>query len=138
MSGFSIDVPPHRRAAARHLSDVRRKLLRAFARQQISFPAIAMELGITTSRLERELTGELDITLGRVGELADLLGCEVSISFPAKLSASPSTEGSERETPAEPLPPLNTDGETSSSSATEHSPSGRQATPSQAGKEEQK
>lgn len=63
-------------------------------------------------------------------DLHDKAEALIAGSRPAESSASPSTEGSALLPPAEPLPPLNTDGETASVADT-LTPSGRPASHSQ-------
>lgn len=78
MSSFQLSVTPSRRAAARHVTNVRRALLKALAEEEIkrglTQSEIARVIGVHRSVINRELRGQKDITLGRVGELAFALG----------------------------------------------------------------
>jgi transcriptional regulator with XRE-family HTH domain len=78
---FQILLSPSRRAAARFISDVRRKLLMALAQESSSSGLtqsdLAREINVHRSVINRELRGYKDITLGRVAELAHAMGREV-------------------------------------------------------------
>jgi len=78
MGSFQITISPKRRAAARFISDVRRAIQEAFAVQQsangLTQSEIARRLEVHRSIISRELRGNSDLTLGRVGELAWALG----------------------------------------------------------------
>jgi DNA-binding IclR family transcriptional regulator len=78
MPSFQIAIEPNRRAAARFVGQVRRALQKAFAEEQkkrgLSQADIARALGVNRSVINRELKGFKDITLGRVAELAWVLG----------------------------------------------------------------
>lgn len=78
MTSFQISVTPSRRAAARHITRVRRALQKAFAEESgntgLTYSEIAREIGVHRSVINRELRGQKDLTLGRVGELAWALG----------------------------------------------------------------
>jgi plasmid maintenance system antidote protein VapI len=78
MPSFQITVTPSRRAAARFITRVRRALQKALAEEAqlsgLSQSKIAGAIGVHRSVINRELRGQRDITLGRVGELAWALG----------------------------------------------------------------
>lgn len=77
MPSFQLSVSPHRRAAAKFISEVHRKLQRAYAeRPDVTQTAIADALGVHRSVINRQIRGHQDMTLGRVGELAWALGLE--------------------------------------------------------------
>ena len=80
MSSFQTTVSPSRRAAARYVSDVRKKIQKALIQKSaetgITQSAIARALGVHRSVINRELRGQKDMTLGRVAELAWALGRE--------------------------------------------------------------
>lgn len=74
MTSFQIHVSRHRRAAARYVADVRRKIQMAFAESPLSQSDVARALGVHRSVISREVRGHKDLTLGRVAEIACLLG----------------------------------------------------------------
>jgi len=78
MPSFQISIEPNRRAAARFVGQVRRALQKAFVEEQqkrgISQSDIARALGVHRSVINRELKGFKDLTLGRVAEIAWVLG----------------------------------------------------------------
>lgn len=72
---FQITLAPNRRAAARFVGSVRRRLQRALAENpDVSRSAIARDLGVHRSVITRQLQGTADMTLGRVAEIAWSLG----------------------------------------------------------------
>jgi hypothetical protein len=78
MPSFRILVSPSRRAAARFITQVRRAFQRAYVEEKqkrgLSQSAIAREIGVHRSVINRELVGRKDITVGRIGELAWAMG----------------------------------------------------------------
>lgn len=78
MPSFQTSITPTRRTAARFISRVRRALQQAYVdehrKRGITQSDIARELGIHRSVINRELRGERDLTLGRIAELAHVLG----------------------------------------------------------------
>lgn len=78
MPSFRITIAPHRRAAARFISGVRRELQEAFSEEKVkrglNQSEIARMLGVHRTVVHRELRGQSDLTLGRVAELAYALG----------------------------------------------------------------
>lgn len=79
MPSFQLITTPSRRAAARHISKVRRAIQMAFAREAesgLTQSEIARRLNVHRSVINRELRGQRDITHGRVGELAYAMGYE--------------------------------------------------------------
>lgn len=78
MPSFQITIAPHRRAAARFISTVRRELQKAFAEEKakrgLNQSAIARLLGVHRTVIHRELRGDANLTLGRVAEIAFALG----------------------------------------------------------------
>lgn len=72
---YQIAIPKTRRAAARFIQQVRAQLLRAVAEAEVSQADIARELGVNRSVINRELRGTSDLSLGRVAEIAVILGC---------------------------------------------------------------
>jgi len=75
---FRISLTPSRRAAVRFISHVRRSFQKALAEEKykrgLTQSAIAKEIGVHRSVINRELTGRSDITVGRIGELAWAMG----------------------------------------------------------------
>jgi transcriptional regulator with XRE-family HTH domain len=113
MTSFQTTISPTRRAAARFIATVRRALQQAlveeFRKRGLTQSDIARELKVHRSVINRELRGERDIGLGRIGELAHVLGRKpvfdlperrtkpgVNYSFQAKSSAATNTEESRR------------------------------------------
>jgi transcriptional regulator with XRE-family HTH domain len=90
MPSFRITLSPTKRAAGRFVYGVRRKLQKAYSEEQkkrgLTQTAIAREIGVHRSVINRELRGGKDITLGRVAELATALGRRVNIEFPEMLA----------------------------------------------------
>jgi hypothetical protein len=78
MPSFRISVTPSRRAAARYVTKVRRALQKAYAEEKrdngLTQTAIAKAIDVHRSVINRELRGQKDITIGRVGELAWAMG----------------------------------------------------------------
>jgi hypothetical protein len=78
MPSFRISVTPSRRAAARFVTKVRRTLQKAYAEEKrkhgLTQTAIARALNVHRSVINRELKGQKDITVGRVGEFAWVMG----------------------------------------------------------------
>jgi transcriptional regulator with XRE-family HTH domain len=78
MPSFQISITPSRRVAARFVTGVRRKLLKALEeenrRRGLKQTDIARAIGVHRSVINRELRGKKDLTLGRLGELAWAMG----------------------------------------------------------------
>ena len=78
MPSFQITIAPHKRAAARFIAGVRRELQKAFseekAKRGLNQSEIGRMLGVHRTVIHRELRGDSDLTLGRVAELACVLG----------------------------------------------------------------
>lgn len=74
MTSFQISITPSRRAAARFILDVRRKLQKALAdennKSKLTQSDIARTIGVHRSVINREMKGYKDMTLGRLAELA--------------------------------------------------------------------
>ena len=85
MPSFQITLSPSKRAAARFVNNVRRKLLLALSEETekrgLTQTDIAREIGVHRSVINRELRGQKDITLGRVAELASAMGRRAVIEF---------------------------------------------------------
>jgi len=86
MPSFRIALSRTERAGGRFILAVRRGLQKAFAEENkkrgITQSHMAREIGVHRSVINRELRGEKDITLSRVGELARALGRRAVVSFP--------------------------------------------------------
>lgn len=82
MTSFRLSVTPHRRAAARFIDNVHRCLLKAYADSpDVTQTAIANTLGVHRSVINRQMRGRKDMSLGRVAELAHLLGYEAEFEL---------------------------------------------------------
>jgi plasmid maintenance system antidote protein VapI len=85
MTSFQITLTPSRRAATRFIGQVRRALQKAYIEEQaakgMSQSDIARALKVHRSVINRELKGLKDITVGRVGELAWVLGRKPLLSL---------------------------------------------------------
>ena len=82
MTSFRLSVTPHRRAAARFIDNVHRRLLKAYADSpDVTQTAIANTLGVHRSVINRQMRGRKDMSLGRVAELAHLLGYEAEFEL---------------------------------------------------------
>lgn len=71
---FQIAVKPARRAAARLVLDVRRRLQQALDDENVTQAFIAEKIGVDRSVVNRQIKGTADLSLGRVGEIAEVLG----------------------------------------------------------------
>src|SRR5438046_380196 len=78
MPSFQISITPSRRVAARFVTGVRRKILKALEEEAqktgLKQTDIARTIGVHRSVINRELRGKKDLTLGRVAELAFAMG----------------------------------------------------------------
>lgn len=87
MPSFRISITPSRRVAARFVTGVRRKILKALEEEGqktgLKQTDIARAIGVHRSVINRELRGKKDLTLGRVAELAFAMGREPSFDLPA-------------------------------------------------------
>jgi len=92
---FQISITPSRRAAARHVTQVRRQLQQAYAEEQekrnLTQAKIARIIGVHRSVINRELRGHKDITIGRVGELAHAMGRRAILTLSEMDEQSPKT-----------------------------------------------
>lgn len=81
MTSFQISLTPHKKAAGRFIATVRRELQKAFAEEQkdhgITQASIAAALNVNRSVIHRQIVGHENMTLGRVGEIANILGRDV-------------------------------------------------------------
>ena len=74
---FQITISPSRRAAARFISTVRRAIQQALVEEYrergLTQSDIARIIKVHRSVINREIRGEKDLTIGRIGELAHAL-----------------------------------------------------------------
>jgi plasmid maintenance system antidote protein VapI len=86
MPSFQISITPSRRAAARFVTGVRRKILKALeeenSKRGLKQTDLARAIGVHRSVINRELRGKKDITLGRSAELAWAMGRTPSFELP--------------------------------------------------------
>jgi transcriptional regulator with XRE-family HTH domain len=92
MTSFQITLSPSKRAAARFVNNVRRKLQQALAEESqksgLTQTDIANTIGVHRSVINRELRGRKDITLGRVAELASAMGRKAELELPERTAAT--------------------------------------------------
>jgi len=78
MTSFQTGVTPQRRAASRYVAQVRRALQQTLVDEQrlrgLTQSRIARDIGVHRSIVSRELRGDMDLTHGRVAELAWAMG----------------------------------------------------------------
>jgi plasmid maintenance system antidote protein VapI len=88
MPSFQITISPTRRAAARFISTVRRAIQQALVEEYkdrgLTQSDIARILKVHRSVINREIRGDKDLTLGRIGELSHALGRDPTFSLPKK------------------------------------------------------
>jgi transcriptional regulator with XRE-family HTH domain len=88
MPSFQISITPSRRAAARFISGVRRKILTALEEESkkrgLKQTDLARAIGVHRSVINRELNGKKDMTLGRVAELGWALGRVPAFDLPER------------------------------------------------------
>jgi hypothetical protein len=91
MPSFQISITPSRRAAARFVTGVRRKVLHALEEENkkrgLKQTDIARAIGIHRSIINRELRGRRDLTLGRLAELAWAMGRVPFFDLPEQKNA---------------------------------------------------
>src|ERR1041385_7524867 len=80
MPSFQISITPSRRAAARFVTGVRRKILKTLEEEHkkrgLKQTDLARAIRVHRSVINRELRGAKDLTLGRVAELSWAMGRE--------------------------------------------------------------
>jgi hypothetical protein len=86
MPSFQISITPSRRAAARFVTAVRRKILKALEEENqkrgLKQTDLARAIKVHRSVINRELRGKKDMTLGRVAELAWAMGRNPLFAIP--------------------------------------------------------
>ncbi len=91
MPSFRLAIKPHRKAAARFVDQVHRALQRAFdERPDLTQAAVAEELDVNRSVVNRQIRGHADMSLGRVGELAYIFGYDIEFKL-VKPEVTPGT-----------------------------------------------
>jgi transcriptional regulator with XRE-family HTH domain len=109
MTSFQILVSPSRRAASRYITKVRRTIQKAFAEERqktgLTQSEIARKIGVHRSVISREMRGQKDISLGRIGEIAWAMGRKPVFDLPeivaavgSNLTQSTQTAGSTSQT----------------------------------------
>jgi transcriptional regulator with XRE-family HTH domain len=82
---FRISLPQHERDGARLVGDVSRGLQKALAEEErdrgLKQSDIARTLGIDRATVSKQIHGELNMTLFRVGQYASAMGRVATISF---------------------------------------------------------
>lgn len=96
MTSFQIALSPNRRAAARFVGSVRRKLQRAYALTGVNQSEIADKLGVHRSVISRQLRGQADLSLSRLGEIAWALGFEPQLELLAREVDATTNHGAPR------------------------------------------
>jgi transcriptional regulator with XRE-family HTH domain len=85
MASFQISLTPAKRVAGRFAATVRRELQKALAEERkargLTQAAVAAELGVNRSVIHRQIIGHENMTIGRVGEIAGVLGREICFSL---------------------------------------------------------
>lgn len=119
MTSFRLSVSPHRRAAARFVSNVHRRLQKAYAlAPEVTQTAIANALGVHRSVINRQLRGHKDMSLSRVAELAWAMGYEADF----ELLKADALEGSNTPQQIIGVNPFQKVGQASTSSISSHLP----------------
>lgn len=90
---FQIAIKPTRRAAARLVADVRRRLQQALEDEGVSQAAIAEKIGVGRSVVNRQIKGHADLSLSRIGEIAEVLGYDADFVMLKRSEASGANGG---------------------------------------------
>jgi transcriptional regulator with XRE-family HTH domain len=89
MPSFQISITPNRRAAARFVTDVRRKILKALEEENkkrgLKQTDLARAINVHRSVINRELRGKKDMPVGRVAELGWALGRIPTFNLPERV-----------------------------------------------------
>jgi len=100
MPSFQISITPSRRVAARFITAVRRKILKALEEENkkrgLKQTDLARAINVHRSVINRELRGKKDMTIGRVAELGWALGRVPTFDLPERTIR----DGSNLPTPA--------------------------------------
>jgi transcriptional regulator with XRE-family HTH domain len=85
MTSFHFDIGSRARQAGRLIGRVRSELLRVLSERKaetgLSQQAVAQKLGVHRSLINRQLTGETNLTLRSIADLAWALGMDVSFEL---------------------------------------------------------
>ena len=84
MTYFRLDIGARRRTAGRLLGQVRSEIVKALVEQKatgLSQQRLAAKLGVERRQLNRQLTGEGELTLRAVADLAWALDREISFEL---------------------------------------------------------
>jgi hypothetical protein len=85
MPSYQISLTPTKRAAGRLIALVRREIQKALAEEHAEHgttqASIAAALDVNRSVIHRQVMGLENMTIGRVGEIANVLGREVQFSL---------------------------------------------------------
>jgi hypothetical protein len=85
MQSYQISLSTPRRAAGRFIAMVRREIQKALAEEHaingVTQASIASALNVNRSVIHRQIMGFENLSLGRVGEIADLLDRDVMFSL---------------------------------------------------------
>jgi hypothetical protein len=104
MAKFRIALTPAKRTAGRFAATVRRELQKALAEEHksrgLTQAGIAFELGVNRSVIHRQIVGHENMTIGRVGEIAGVLGREPNFSLPKSTVPAGTNDGPPRGTDA--------------------------------------
>lgn len=95
MTSYRTGISPHRRAATRFVARVHRTLQKAYEHrkpQGVTQTSIAQELGVHRSVVNRQLNGREDMSVGRIGEYAWVLGCDIDFDFVPKVGVAKSNQ----------------------------------------------
>src|SRR6266853_2331417 len=87
MTSYQITISPSRRAGVRYIGKVRRAIQQALMEDGITQSELARKLGVHRSVISREIRGEKDLTLSRVGELAYEMGRRADFAMPKRAVA---------------------------------------------------
>jgi hypothetical protein len=91
MPSLQITISPDKRAAARFIGSVRRAIQKAYIEEQrkrgLSQSDIARALDVHRSVINRELRGFKDLTLGRVAQLAWVMGRKPTFALDEQIAA---------------------------------------------------
>ena len=85
MTSYQISLTPPKRVAGRFIAMVRREIQKALAEEHAEHgttqASVAAALGVNRSVIHRQIMGFENLTLGRVGEIACVLGREPAFTL---------------------------------------------------------
>jgi len=85
MQSYQISLTSPKRAAGRFIALVRREIQKALAEEHVARgttqASIASALEVNRSVIHRQIMGFENMTLGTVGEIADVLGRQITFSL---------------------------------------------------------